>query len=337
MDDVIAAEGAVMLGSRLKRLAERLQAGAELIAADCGLPTQPSQMPLLTALHRRGPMTVGDAVQMLGVSQPAVTRILSRLVEMELIATERDERDQRSKVLSLTPAGSELMETAATTLWPRLRAAVAEICDVAVLLDQIESAERALVERPLERRPQAGLAIRRFSETLAKDFHDINAEWIGAMYSLEQTDLDVLRDPRKHIMDSGGDILFVEDPELGVVGTCALQRTGDRQFELTKMGVLNRARGRKAGGFLLQAVIERAYALGCDRLYLLSNARSAAAIHLYEKLGFVHDEGIMEEFGRRYQRCNVAMLHRPRAGGRRQSSRLPRKVGAGVGRDRPTG
>lgn len=39
MYDAIAAEGAVMLGSRLKRLAERLQAGAERMAAEAGLPT----------------------------------------------------------------------------------------------------------------------------------------------------------------------------------------------------------------------------------------------------------------------------------------------------------
>ena len=60
MEDAIAFEGAVMLGSRLKRLAERFQAGAERIAVDCGLPTQPSQMPLLTALYRHGPLSVGD-------------------------------------------------------------------------------------------------------------------------------------------------------------------------------------------------------------------------------------------------------------------------------------
>ena len=46
------------------------------------------------------------------------------------------------------------------------------------------------------------------------------------------------------------------------------------------------------------------------RLYLLSNKKSVAAVHLYEKLGFVHDAGIMQEFGARYERCNVAMLYR---------------------------
>lgn len=154
-----------------------------------------------------------------------------------------------------------------------------------------------------------GLTIHDYRDDLAQAFHDINAQWISAMYRLEPTDCDVLENPRAWIIDRGGDILFVEAAGLGIVGACALQKTGDRQFELTKMGVLESARGRKAGEFLLHAIIARARTLGAERLYLLSNSKSAAAIHLYEKLGFVHDTGIMDEFGARYERCNVAMLY----------------------------
>src|SRR5437764_134645 len=110
--DVVAAEGLVMLGSRLKRLAERLQAGAERVAGETGLRTQASQMPLLTALYRHGPLTVGKAVEKLGISQPAVTRILSRLVETGLIETGRGASDSRRKTLTLTALGRETMERA---------------------------------------------------------------------------------------------------------------------------------------------------------------------------------------------------------------------------------
>jgi ribosomal protein S18 acetylase RimI-like enzyme len=136
------------------------------------------------------------------------------------------------------------------------------------------------------------------------------------MYRLEQTDRDVLENPRERIIDPGGDILFVEAEGLGVVGTCALQRTGPGRFELTKMGVLASARGRKAGEFLLRATIARAADMGAETLYLLSNRKSEAAIHLYEKLGFVHDADIMGDFGARYARCDVAMRYRPVETGR---------------------
>ncbi len=152
-----------------------------------------------------------------------------------------------------------------------------------------------------------GLKIRPYASELAQAFHDINAEWIASMFALEPTDREVLENPYERIIAPGGDILFVEAEGLGIVGTCALQKTGPGQFELTKMGVLEAARGRKAGEFLLQATIERAKQLGADKLYLLTSSKCASAIHLYEKLGFTRDNEVMREFGPRYQRCNVAM------------------------------
>ena len=159
--------------------------------------------------------------------------------------------------------------------------------------------------------PRLALRILPFSDELAGAFHDINAEWIGAMYRLEETDRRVLENPRREIVDPGGAILFVEAEGLGVVGACALQRTGEDQYELTKMGVRESARGSGAGEALLRAVIAHAEAMGAKRLYLLSNRKSAGAIRLYERNGFVHDDGIMAEFGARYARCDVAMLYAP--------------------------
>ncbi len=141
-------------------------------------------------------------------------------------------------------------------------------------------------------------------------FHEINAEWINTMFRLEQTGREVLGHPRERIIDTGGTILFVEAPGLGIVGTCALQKTSDKSFELTKMGVRASARCLKAGEFLLSAMIEWAKAMGAETLYLLTNKRCEAAVHLYEKLGFQHDSEIMAKYGSRYARCDAAMRDR---------------------------
>ena len=157
------------------------------------------------------------------------------------------------------------------------------------------------------------ITLHEFSVDLAGHFHDINAEWINAMFRLEETDRDVLENPRAKIIDAGGVILFVEASGLGIVGACALQKTGATSYELTKMGVRESARGMKAGEFLLAAIIDRASSLGAEPLYLLTNARCAAAIHLYEKLGFRHDADIMARYGARYERCDVAMRYHAEA------------------------
>lgn len=156
----------------------------------------------------------------------------------------------------------------------------------------------------------AGLKLLDFTDDRAAAFHDINAEWIQTMFALEPTDREVLENPRARIIEPGGDILFVEADGLGLIGTCALQKTGPAQFELTKMGVLESARGLGAGAFLLQAMIARAEALGCEKLYLLTSSKCATAIRLYERAGFEHDPEIMRDFGARYARCDVAMRYR---------------------------
>jgi len=315
--DILRERGPLFLGSRLKRLAERMQAEVSHVAENAGLAIHPSQYALLATLDRYGPQTIGELTLAMELSQPAITRMAAKLAEMGLVSIDRRHQDQRHKTVALTDKGMVDVEHSKVYVWPQVESAVTEMLRGlnGPLLDQVAAIERMLAQMPLDQRARAtakaqeGLSILEYSDTLATAFHDINAQWIRGMYEMEQADLEVIENPRAQVIDKGGDILFVAAEGLGVVGTCALRKTAEGQYELTKMGVLEAARGRKAGEFLLKAVIARAERLGAKRLYLLSNWKSAAAVHLYEKLGFVHDEGIMREFGARYERCNVAMLY----------------------------
>ena len=319
--DILADLGYLFLGSRLKRLAERLQADASRLLKASDLPIQPAQFPLLAAIDRYGPLTIGEAVEALGVSQPAVTRTAGSLIDIGLLVANRDDADMRQKTLALTAAGKALMASARATLWPRLGPVVTDLCaDLSgALLDQISQLETKLDHCSMETRVNtatlthtkatAGLSIREYSDGLAADFYRINAEWIEQMFVLEENDRQILSHPRELIIDRGGVILFVEAEDLGVVGTCALIRIEEGCFELTKMGVSETARGRKAGEFLLANILERARAMDMEQLYLLTNRKCASAIHLYEKLGFEHDAEVMAAYGSRYERCNVAMSY----------------------------
>lgn len=314
MHDVVAAMGPAFLGSRLKRLGERMQAGAAEVIADYGLPLVPAQVPVLTAL-RAGPLAIGQIAEAVGASQPGVSRIVGQLEKLDLLETRRG-RDQRERLVALTLAGTHAVEVLARDVWPRVGTAAEELYQglSGSLLGQLGAIERALAEASLAERARriepGGLRLVEWREDLARAFHDINAEWIEAMFSLEPLDRAVLENPVARIIEPGGTILFVEAPGIGIVGTCALMPDSDGGFELTKMGVLEAARGMKAGEFLLAAAIERARAMGVQDLYLLTNRKCEAAIHLYEKLGFVHDAGVMEAHGGDYARCDVAMRYR---------------------------
>ena len=313
MSDVIHDMGASFLGSRLKRLGERMQAGAARVITAAGLKVQPAHMPLLVALDGRA-LTIGQLVDAVGISQPGVTRGVGQLVTMGLVRAETGS-DQRHRTISLTDDGAAAIARAKLFVWPQVGEAVDRLLAgrADALLAILADVEEALAATPLDQlaaqiRPDV-LSIRDYSDDLAGAFHDINAEWISDMFRMEETDRTTLENPRQTIIDAGGAILFVEAKGVGIIGTCALQKTSATGFELTKMGVRKETRGLKAGEFLLNAVIDKAHALGADPLYLLTNSRCAPAIHLYEKLGFRHDAAIMADYGARYARCDVAMRY----------------------------
>lgn len=313
--DILNDHPRLFLGSRLKRLSDRLLADAAQIIRAAGLPIQPAHFPILATIDRHGPATVTGLVGALGISQPSITRSVRGLLELGLIESVRDDSDQRVKLLTLTAAGAAMLARGKALVWPPVTAAVDGLCaglagDLTAQISAIEARldTASLLDRVAAQPP--ALAIRAYDDALAGDFERINAEWISAMFSLEANDIAILSDPRGTILDRGGVILFVESPALGIIGTCALLRIDDTTFELTKMAVIESARGLKAGEFLLAAMLARAKAMGVQTLYLLTNTKCAAAIHLYEKLGFRHDAGIMARFGSRYRRCDVAMAIR---------------------------
>lgn len=316
--DLLAGFGVGFLGSRLKRLAERMQADAAEVARSLNLPVQPAQMSLLLTIRLHGPIAVGELAERLQLAQPTVTRALKPLEDEGFVEARRAKGDGRSKRLGLTAKGEALLVRIQTELLPRIEPAAAELVEglSGDFMQGLARVEQRLADKSLLARIEAAgpptMWARDFSDDLAEAFYRINAEWIEDMFALEENDVALLSRPRELILDKGGVVLFAQTPELGVVGTCALMVSKDGWVELTKMGVLKSARGLKVGEFLLAKTLERAASLGMDRLYLLTNKKCAAAIHLYEKLGFVHDAEIMRTFGARYERCDVAMAYRPR-------------------------
>ncbi|MGT2486120.1 MarR family winged helix-turn-helix transcriptional regulator [Methylobacterium oryzae CBMB20] len=126
--DILDDLGPLFLGSRLKRLADRFQADAARILRDEGLGIQPAQFPLLAAIDRYGPLTIGDAAAALGVSQPAATRTAAGLVELGLLDEARSDADLRQKALTLSTAGRALMARAPRTLCGRASTGPSRAC-----------------------------------------------------------------------------------------------------------------------------------------------------------------------------------------------------------------
>jgi DNA-binding MarR family transcriptional regulator/N-acetylglutamate synthase-like GNAT family acetyltransferase len=307
------------LGTRLKRLSERMLSDAATVYAAFDIDMQPKWFSLLVLLDRRPQINIVEASQLLGISQPAVSQFCRQLEKKGLIDSQICENDSRKRVLSLSQVGQQQVDSM-KPIWQAVTLAARELSQELDndLYQAIRKFEQALATKSLLNRTLSiyhehhnEIEFIRFEPKYANDFRRINEAWITKMFELEESDRNVLNDPVRHIIAKGGKIWFAKHKQLGLVGCCALAKKKELTFELTKMAVVDSAQGLKIGEKLLKFVLQEAQKMPIKRLFLLTNKKCRAAIHLYEKNGFVHDRQVMDEFGANYARCDVAMKYLP--------------------------
>jgi DNA-binding MarR family transcriptional regulator len=152
--DVVRRLGYLALGTRLKRLGERMQTDTQRILDEHGLAIPTAQFPFLAAIDQLGGSTIGELADAVGVSQPAATRTLAQLADGGFVAITTAADDQRRKLVVLAPRGAQLVAVAKREVWPLIEASVRELCRGAAgpLLDQLAAIEDGLVAQPLDRR-----------------------------------------------------------------------------------------------------------------------------------------------------------------------------------------
>ncbi len=152
--DIVRELGHLTLGSRLKRLGERLQAQTQALLAEVEIGVPASHFPLLAALDRLGPLSVGELAQAVGISQPGISRMLENLQADGWVTSQRPKSDRRLRPIVLTKAGHRLVTRSKEATWPKIEAAVADACAGASgpLLAQLSALEDALTAEPLQKR-----------------------------------------------------------------------------------------------------------------------------------------------------------------------------------------
>jgi DNA-binding MarR family transcriptional regulator len=154
VQDVIRELGFLCLGSRFKRIGERLQSDVQRILDEQQIPIQAGQFPALAAVDRLGPITIGELADAIGITQPGATRVAAQLADAGLLDIQQARDDQRRRLVSLTSNGQGLVDASKRQLWPEIEEAVAAICGdlTGPLLEQLTSIERDLETLPLNRR-----------------------------------------------------------------------------------------------------------------------------------------------------------------------------------------
>ena len=126
-----------------------------------------------------------------------------------------------------------------------------------------------------------------FEEKYEAAFKALNLVWLDEYQLTESHDLMVLNDPRATIIDNGGTI-FLARIENEIVGTAALMKEKEGEFELAKMTVAEKHRGKGISKLLMMRCLEAARSIKATKISLFSNHQLQTAIALYKQFGFEH-------------------------------------------------
>lgn len=140
------------------------------------------------------------------------------------------------------------------------------------------------VEIPIPN-PMIHLEIIPFQSQYQPQFEALNLEWLEGHGLAEQLDRDMLTDPKKYILDPGGELYLARIGE-EIVGSSALLKEHDGIYELAKMCVVPSHQGKGIAHALVNHCMQRAVILQARKVILFSSTKLGPALKLYEKFGF---------------------------------------------------
>lgn len=135
-------------------------------------------------------------------------------------------------------------------------------------------------------------------------FKELNVRWIRTLFTVEDADLYEIDHPVENIIGKGG-YIFMAVLDGKPVGCFAMMKSANPKYdyELVKFAVNPDIQGHGIGSKLISHCIDKARQLGAKRLFLESNRKCAAAVHLYAKYGF-HEIPVRHTS---YARCDIQM------------------------------
>lgn len=294
--DALRGYGELGLGSRLKRVSEYMMKETQLVYNHFNVDFDPYLFPIFKIIVNKKGVTNSEIQNSLQFTQPAITQAINKLNDKGLIIYEFDKLDKRKKNISLSDKGHHTLEKL-KPIWKSIDKVIKEYTleSSSSLIEHLNILENKLntknfsntIINNVKMNTTKTLEIISFDKQYAKDFYELNVEWLKTFFYVEPYDEEVLSKPEKYIINKGGHIFFAKLNNQ-IVGTVALMPIGhDGLFELTKMAVSPKHRGYKIGQQLMQHCIDFAKSIGLPNLILYSNTALENAIYIYKKYGFI--------------------------------------------------
>jgi DNA-binding MarR family transcriptional regulator/predicted GNAT family acetyltransferase len=313
--EIFRRTGQMAMGSRLRQLTDKITSDAGKIDKIYNTCLQPKWFPVFFTLMAEDGLSITEIARIIGHTHASVVTIVKEMTRAGLVRTKQDPKDKRRVVVSLTAKAKRLIPAVAQ-MCHDVRLAVEEIDAEASqhLWKAIDEWEAKLSEKSLLDRVMAMKVARESDDVQIVDYDDarhhdafrqLNERWIKELFKIEEEDVYEMDHPMENIINKGGFIYMAEykGKPVGCFGVMPCERP-EYEWEFVKFAVDPNIQGKGIGKRLIEACLERVQSLGAHKIFLETNTKCTAAVHLYEKYGFRHIKVTYTN----YERANVHMV-----------------------------
>jgi len=147
--------GALVLGTRLKRISDRFLSEITAVYKSLDIPFEPSWFPIMYLLRDRDELLITEIAAELDVTHSAVSQLVSVLQKKNLIVTLTDSKDRRKRKVRLSEDGKHML-LSLNEIWEGMRQAMDEVLNegeqLPGLLQGLSELETAMANEPLSER-----------------------------------------------------------------------------------------------------------------------------------------------------------------------------------------
>lgn len=103
--DFLSTLGPAFVAHRFRRASQMFLEGSSGFLAAHGFHAPPRSASTMLLLRERGPLGVTEIAQTLKLSHPLIIKLADALAAQHLVEEQKDPRDQRRRLIALTPEG----------------------------------------------------------------------------------------------------------------------------------------------------------------------------------------------------------------------------------------
>ena len=294
MTDNIAKLGYLAGATRFRRISEKLYVDGDKIYKDSNINFKASWFSVFYILATNDePKTVLALADEIGFSHITIKNVVRELETSGLVNIQEHPTDKRSKHISLSAKGKELLPEL-EKIWLPFGDTLKHVLDVGHpdFLNMISRIEKELSKTPINEKLKIAdelqqVQILDYKPSLKKYFYELAGNWLLEVLNgmLEEEDKYTLHNPDQAYLLKGGFVFYAMYNDK-VVGCVALKRLDENTFEFAKLIIDKEARKLGIATKLIERCITRCKENAAKELWLQTTMRMPEAHKLYYKLGF---------------------------------------------------